>query len=300
MARFVAAVIPAYRAPDSLVERVRALTAQVDLVIVVDDGSDSLELLSLPNEKVRTIALPENRGIGHALNRGVEAARLAGATHVLTLDQDSAPPGDYVPEAARVLEASQAVGLRVAAVVPEFIATQRVLVRDGFAFDPIQAGQLMPMSVIDEVGPFREGLFIDAVDSEFTVRAEELGYHFAIAPGARISHELGDLVPLTLFGRHVVIAGKPRHVLYHSPFRTYYMVRNSIVLVREHGRRRPSWMWMRTRKMAEMVLGCVVLSPDRGAQWRAAIAGVRDGLAGVEGKITPARLRLIAGRRQRG
>jgi len=295
---FVAAVISAYRAPAALSDRVRSLVDQVDIVVVVDDGSDSLAELALPSEHVHLMSLSENRGIGHALNRGIEYAMQVGATHILTLDQDSTPEPGYVEGALRVLARAEAAGQRVAAVVPEFIGTQRVLVREGFAFDPIQAGQLIPVEVIHAVGGFREDFFIDAVDSDYTVRAEEHGLRFIIIPGAHLAHELGDLVPFMIFGRHVVMRGKQRHVLYHSPFRTYYMVRNSIVLAREHWRHRPAWTLLRSFKMTQMVAGCVLLSPDRGQQWRATWTGLADGWSGIAGRITTERLRRIHGHRR--
>lgn len=298
MSRLVVAVIPVFRAPASLADRVVDLAGQVDQVVLVDDGTHSADALEIDLEGVRVISLDENLGIGNALNEGVEYARTVGASHVLTLDQDSTVPEGYVTAALRLLDEARAAGVPVAAIVPEIVGGQRVLRRDGWAFDAIQSGQLIPMGVLDTVGPFRAELFIDAVDSEFSIRAEEAGYRFVVAEGTRIGHELGELVPLTLFGRHVVIAGKPRHVLYHAPFRTYYMVRNSTILVRDAGRRRRRWMLFRTRKMTEMVVGCVLLSPDRGEQWRAARAGLADGMRGVTGRVTPERLRRIAGRRQ--
>ncbi|WP_294981352.1 glycosyltransferase [uncultured Microbacterium sp.] len=299
MSHFVIAVIPVFHAPPALAARVTALREQVDAVVLVDDGTHSTAALGLELPSLHIVEIAENSGIGNALNEGVQRARELGATHVLTLDQDSSAPAGYVEGALRILAASAASGVEVAAVVPEFVGGQRVLLRDGFAFDPIQAGQLIPISVLDEVGPYRSDLFIDAVDSEFSIRAEEHGLRFVVAAGAQIAHELGELVPLTVFGRHLVIAGKPRHVLYHAPFRTYYMVRNSTILVRVFGRRRRRWMLFRTRKMAEMVVGCVVLSPDRGAQWRAAVAGLSDGLRGVTGRVSEERLRAIRGSRRR-
>ncbi|WP_314853766.1 glycosyltransferase [uncultured Microbacterium sp.] len=300
MSRLIVAVIPVFRAPSSLVDRVNALTTQVDAIVLVDDGTHSLSRLGLESSFVHVIELDENRGIGYALNSGVERARSLGATHVLTLDQDSAPPAGYVENALDVLADAETAGVRVAAVVPDLVGDQRVLRRDGFAFDPIQAGQLIPIDVFADIGLFRDELFIDAVDSEFSIRGEDHGFRFVVAEGQRIEHALGELVPLTAFGRHITIAGKPRHVLYHAPFRTYYMVRNSTILVREFGSRRRGWMLFRTRKMAEMVVGCVMLSPDRGAQWRATIAGLTDGWRGVTGRITEDRLvRIQSGRRKR-
>lgn len=293
MSRFIVAVIPVFRAPSSLADRVGALATQVDAIVLVDDGTHSLSGLGLESTVVHVIELDDNRGIGYALNRGVERARSLGATHVLTLDQDSAPPDRYVENALDVLADAEASGVRVAAVVPDLVGDQTALRRDGFAFDPIQAGQLVPIGVFEAVGLFRQDLFIDAVDSEFSIRAEEHGFRFVISEGSRVEHALGERAPFTVFGRHVAIAGKPRHVVYHAPYRTYYMVRNSAILVREYGSRRRRWMLFRTRKMAEMVVACVLFSPDRGSQWRAATAGLADGLRGVAGRISDDRLLRI-------
>lgn len=293
----VVAVVSVFRAPDDLPPRLVALADQVRAVVVVDDGSDSLGAIA-EHPSIIKVSLPENRGIAHALNVGVERARALGATHVLTLDQDSTAPTGFVERMLEVLARAEAAGVAVAAVVPELVGEQRVMriADEPWAFDPIQAGQLVPMATFDRIGGFVESYFIDAVDSEFTVRAEEQGLRFVVADGERIDHGLGELVPLMVFGRHLTIGGKPRHVLYHAPFRTYYMVRNSIVLARTHRRARRRWMRRRNRMMAEMVLGCIALSPDRGAQLRATWLGTRDGRAGRLGKVTDATLAKVVGR----
>ncbi len=299
MSRRVAAVVPVFRPPADFGTRVRALADDVDHVVVVDDGSGGLAQLSIEHPRITQISLADNSGIARALNVGIEAARSAGAELILTLDQDSTAPPGYVDRAVATLEAARGAGVRVGAVVPETVGTQQVMRRRGtaYAFDPIQAGQLIPAEVLDRVGPFAEELFIDAVDSDFTIRAENLGYEFVVAEGSTIAHGLGELVPLMVFGRQVVIAGKPRHVLYHAPFRTYYMARNSVVLIRRHRHGRARWMVWRTWKMTEMIVGCVVLSPDRGAQLRALALGIRDGARDRLGRITAATEARLRGRR---
>lgn len=293
----VVAVIPVFRAPEDLPGRVLALTEQVRTVVLVDDGTDSLDGFA-EHPSIEKVPLSENRGIAHALNVGIERARSIGATHILTLDQDSTAPPGFVERMLGVIASAEADGVSVAAAVPEIVGDQRVMRLDDarFAFDPIQAGQLVPIDVFDEIGGFAEDFFIDAVDSDFTVRAEDQGRRFVVADDERIGHGLGELVPLMLFGRHVRLAGKPRHVLYHAPFRTYYMVRNSVVLAGTRGRSRRRWMRRRNRKMAEMVLGCIALSPDRGAQFRATWLGVRDGRRRRLGKITDETLARVSGR----
>lgn len=290
----VVATIPVFRAPSDLPARVAALREQVEAVVLVDDGSGSLPSTAFDLPGVEQIALETNSGIAHALNVAIQRARELGATHVLTLDQDSTVPSGYVARLMDVLRSRVATGRPSAGAVPMAAGGSAVLRdTDDAPFDPIQSGQIIPVSVLDAVGPFSEELFIDAVDSDFWLRADALGYSFAVVDGAEIEHGLGELQPIRIFGRQLVLAGKPRHVLYHSPFRTYYMVRNSIVLHRRYSRHRPRWMRRRNRKMLEMVAGCILLSTDRRSQLRAVRAGRRDARRGVLGKIDPATLEWI-------
>lgn len=287
----VIAVITVFNAPEDLLRRSIALSDQVDAVVLVDDGSNSLR--DLPEvEGIDIVLLPENLGIAHALNVGVQRAQKLGATHVLLLDQDSEPPLGYVDLLMRRL--SNDGGLMVA--VPEQVGGSAILRdrRTAEAFDPIQSGQLFHIDVYKRVGEFAERYFIDAVDSEFRVRAASLGIPFVPVEGAALVHSLGDLVPLTVLGRPLRLFGRPRHVLYHSPFRTYYMVRNSVALYREHARGHRGWMVRRSRKLAEMVIGCALLAPDASDQIRAIAAGLSDGLRGQDGRIPAGTLRRIS------
>lgn len=89
----------------------------------------------------------------------------------------------------------------------------------------ISSGSLMPVSVLDDIGPMDENLFIDHVDTEWCLRAQSKGYRLFGVPGARMVHTLGDSRKRIWFLRR-------RNVPHHSPFRYYYILRNSILLQR--------------------------------------------------------------------
>ncbi|KXZ59927.1 Glycosyl transferase family 2 [Microbacterium laevaniformans] len=282
----VVAVISVFHAPTALRERVTALLGQVQHVVLVDDGSHSLDLRDVPSERVHQIVLNENMGIAHALNVGVEHARRLSATHVLTLDQDSDVQADHVSELLLALEARGRDGLPIAAAVPGRVGDAKIIATsDGEPFDPIQSGQLLPLATLDLVGGFNEMLFIDAVDSDFTARARRLGFQFMSVDSVSMKHALGETIPLMLFGRHLKFAGKYRNVLYHSPWRTYYMIRNSKYLSLEYSRDARKWVRTRNRRMLEMVAGCLLLGPHRRAQLAAIHAATRDARLGEYGRI---------------
>ena len=294
------AVVTAFRAPEDLVGRIGALNAQVDKVVIVDDGSHSLGRLDLAGPDVVTIELDENIGIAAALNVGLDKARELGATHVLTMDQDSALPDDYVAEALRHLEHLQAQGLQVAAVSPARFGEFLVSTKPGTPHprDPIQSGQVVPVSVFDDVGGFDERLFIDGVDTEFTLRARGAGYEFWVLPGSDMDHSLGEKIPVTVFGKHLTLFGKKRNHYYHAPFRTYYAVRNGLVLWRLHRRGNVGWLTRRTIALLWVTALGIVLSADRGAQFVATVHGFGDGVRMRLGRIPEKTLRVIARRRR--
>ncbi len=281
----IVAVVPVFRPPADLLERVRALRAQVDAVVLVDDGSATLPFADVDDAGIAQVVLPENLGIAAALNAGMAVALGDGATHVLTLDQDSTVPAGYV---GRMVAAAGAGGPSPTVAVPASAGGAAVLRdSDGKAspFDPIQSGQLLTAEVWHRVGPFDESLFIDAVDSDFWFRALEAGVAFVVVNDAHIEHGLGELRPIRILGRQLVLGGRARHVLYHSPFRTYYMVRNSHVMHRRYMRNHRARILKRDWKMFEMVFGCLLLSDDRALQWTAIRAGFRDARRGGLGKI---------------
>jgi rhamnosyltransferase len=282
----VVAVVAAYNAPADLPVRCAALAPQVELVIIVDDGSSTVDAADYADNPTRVIPLPRNLGIAGALNAGYRAAREYGATHILVLDQDSQVEDGYVAAGLARFESELAAGVEIVSAVPETVEEERITVRrDGRPFDPIQSGQLMSVDAIDRVGPFADDFVIDSVDSEYTLRARARGFEFTVVPGSRLQHTLGEPTPLLVFGRHLRLLGKPRFSRYHQPFRTYYMVRNGLLLWRRHARGNLRWLLHRPGYMMIDVSFNALSAPDTPAQIRAITRGVRDAIANRAGPI---------------
>ncbi|WP_315098669.1 glycosyltransferase family 2 protein [uncultured Cellulomonas sp.] len=297
----VVAVVVTY-APDvpTTAGLLTALAAQVDEVVVVDNGSDPAVRDGLAAHVERDgglfVALPENVGIGGAQNVGSDRAREAGATHVLFSDQDSLPAPDMVAQLLAGLARARARGDRTGAVGPlpvddrDETATllfeprrwgpRRAPVPDDpEALVPVAfllaSGCLVPVEVLDEVGPMRAEWFIDHVDLEWGLRVRRAGYALFGVVGARLGHQLGD--------RLARVPGRTREVHIHSPLRNYYMARNTLLLVRSG---LMPWAW-RVGYVAWIVkysaYYVLAVSP-RGSRLRQLVAGLRDGVLGRTGR----------------
>jgi rhamnosyltransferase len=273
----ILAVVVSFNGGAKTVETVQALRGQVGHVHVVDNGSTaaSLALLealeALPGVSVRR--LPENQGIGAALNAGLERAREGGYRWLLTMDQDSrADPG--MVEAFR----------RSAVDHPDRECLAPTLIVNGVrgsAGDAevryaITSGSIVDLRLLERVGPFDESMFIDCVDFDFCLRVRAGGGRIFRVGDALLHHELGE--------RRQVPGPLARFYTQHPPARRYYMFRNYCVLAMRHGRRFPGFIVK--LGAAHVILAGLILVHDEGRResFSAIVEGIGDFLRGRTGR----------------
>ena len=285
----IGAVIVTY---DPALERLAlallSVSKDCEVAVIVDNGSPPLvveAIRRMVTQEQRLIVLGENRGIAAAQNIGLDAARTLGADRVLLLDQDSVPSPGMVRKLASHLDTLLSGGIKVAAVGPSLVDGRwdsriRLAARGRSSINAnllevdhlIASGALVPLSAVDAVGTMRDELFIDYVDIEWGLRALRAGYRSYVALDAEMDHQLG--VPMQVFGRTIST---------HSPMRHYYMVRNSIWLLRQSWLQ-PKWRFLKMPKIAlHLLINAVFATPHR-EQRQMMARGLRDGFSGRMGK----------------
>jgi rhamnosyltransferase len=292
----IVAVVVTYQ-PElgSLFRLLRALVPQVSLTVVVDNGSAANIAEWLPqclHGNVVVIPLEENRGIASAQNIGIAKAKEKGADYVILSDQDSLPHDAMVGELLSVAEHLRGDGKRLACVGPRYVDPRhdnpppflhvqglrlKRLTCDGNPVVPVDylvsSGCLIPMDVIEHVGPMREDLFIDYVDIEWGLRARHLEYQSFGVCTARMTHSLGE-TPIKLFSRMVPV---------HTPLRHYYHFRNAILIYRM------SWVplnWKLVDGYRLIMRYCfyALMTKPQGWHWRMMTLGIWHGLRKKSGK----------------
>ena len=227
-------------------KQIDRLLAQVQLIIIVDNGSNnSTELvkelsgIESPN-KIIVFENGDNKGLGFAQNKGIEIAITEKATHILLLDDDSLIEENFVFNLLSDYEALMKLGIKVGAIGPTYYNEEtgeqypitkyigpfidRKLPKE----EPVEAsfliasGCLIPISVIEAVGLMNEGFFIDYIDVEWSFRAISKGYKLFATPNAKMNHIIGEK-RVSVFGRKISL---------HSPLRKYYLFRNSIFMIK--------------------------------------------------------------------
>lgn len=277
MPQDVLAVVVSYNGGTKTTRTIKALLGQVKHVHVVDNGSDAdsrSELSRFVGDSRITIEwLPQNAGIGAALNRGVLAGRARKADWLLTMDQDSTIGAGMIAAFERAVSANPNATCLCPCIIDapgEGPGEQREV---PYA---ITSGNLVLMRLYEEVGLYDETLFIDGVDFDFSLRVRLAGYAILRVGWARMLHELGEArAQPPLLGRF--------HTA-HSPERRYYIYRNGLHLARRHFRTFPAFI---AKLLAVQIVAFVTIlmfGPRRAASLRAIAIGVRDAIGGRYGQ----------------
>lgn len=256
-----------------LKSNVDAIAKQVDVLVIVDNGSNNLnEIETLDVENI--IALGENKGIAYALNTGMEFLEERNMDWVLTLDQDSVVPQDLIEKFTTQEEFQKE---KTAILAAKFVDEDQISFKDdskNTVIDPwtITAGSLTKLSAWRHAGGFDNWLFIDAVDHDFNYRLLGLGYDVFKVNSLEFKHSLGTAVNRPFLKRFLLIKkdGQPAD---HSEFRQYYIYRNGVVLAKRYADN-PRY---RIFKLVA-TLRVLLLFKKPVAKLRAAMHGLIDGL----------------------
>lgn len=296
----ICAIVVTYQPELKLLrENLLACRAQVDCLVVVDNGSD-LETRERINEftddfNCEMLQLGENLGVAAAQNRGIARARTEGCNFVVLLDQDSNPAPGMVDVLRRALSDLTARGTPAAAVGPRLVdrrtgistpfvrihmfgttrkicleGSGRLIVTDFL----VSSGMLISVAMLDRIGLPEEDLFIDNVDLEWCFRARSKGLLVYGVCDAVMTHSVGDeVIQLGNYSIHR-----------HNPLRQYYIMRNRILL---YQRSYSPWGWVVQdffRMLFKFLIFSLLFTP-RFQNIRMMIRGIKDGLNGKMGKF---------------
>lgn len=299
MSKVVAVTVTYYPHADVFLPLLNQLLTQTSRVIVVDNtpGESSSELtrlikLSIYPENCVLLLLGKNMGIARALNDGCKHAVSWGADFILLSDQDSLPSEDMVYELCRAFQSLTDSGICVGAVGPTYTDLHTGLthpfqarlpghffsgyIASSISFPHVEtlslitSGTLIPVKVLEDVGPMREDFFIDQVDIEWCHRARSKGYRLFGTKWASMYQRMGEASLRVWYFRW-------RYESAYTPLRIYYRLRNFVALLKLdyidwRWKLRTSWYWL------GIVYAHVIFGPTPYETMKMLLKGVWHGL----------------------
>ncbi|WP_260246077.1 glycosyltransferase [Levilactobacillus brevis] len=234
-------------------------------IIIVDNSETNLPENTFSDNRILLINMEKNIGIAGAQNIGISYVRehLLG-DYLIFFDQDSSLDQFQVRQLFRDFQKLKDVGILAPGNSKDkgcFSQREEV----------ISSGSMININSFEEVGTFKEELFIDFVDYEFCWRLRQHGRHVYVDNKVNLLHQTGKI------NRRV---GK----IVSSPFRNYYVYRNliSIMKTENYGLRfNLKWFY----RMFKRVIFELVFCPNRKKRFGFICAGVKDGIKGKLGKL---------------
>lgn len=268
-----------------LESNVKLAASSTKRVLLFDNSSDPLPqpfLHKIKQENVEYKFNNGNAGIAAALNAGLKWAESYGYSHLLTMDQDSQFPIEFVQASTSFLRKDTAkLGVLCPNLIPfKGAMRSQMKTKTSPLSYALSSGSIMNVDVCVTLGGFQNKFFIDGVDQEICFNLRKNGYEIVQINNVYMQHNLGNNArEIKLLGRHLF------NVLNESSFRYYYMYRNYLEICKMYRESLPQDCRELKTSLVKTFIKMLLFEPDKCSKIRFAIKGIIDYTKGKFGQL---------------
>ncbi|MFV8762253.1 glycosyltransferase [Oenococcus oeni] len=221
-----------------LIRNIRAIKSNLNNnYLVVDNGSHNFNDISNIVESSHIIKLSKNLGIAAAQNKGFAYGNNHFYDWILTLDQDSKIPENFIRRIYALPEFyKKNTGIIGSNFTNSFfkMSNKKGLIKQSRIDTIIASGSLININAWKWVEGFDESLFIDCVDFDFNAKLKISGFSLFKNYDILIKHEIGQVVYAPILGPLLFPNNKPKYFSDHSYTRLYFIYRNSVIIKKRY------------------------------------------------------------------
>jgi rhamnosyltransferase len=230
MLNIIGVVILYHPDTSTLFDHINSYLPSLNKLLILDNSEAPSPFLvqlihSQEATKISYIFFNENGGISKRLNYAAEYAIENEFDYLLMMDQDSGFNNDDFQLYLHKIEENNQDDIAQFGVncQPEIIVPNSV---PQTVNNLITSGTVLKLKYFRNLGNFNEDLFIDFVDTEYSIRVIEKGYTNLLISDIVLKHRIGFLK----MGRSLKNFELTPRIL-HSPIRVYYILRNGLYLL---------------------------------------------------------------------
>jgi rhamnosyltransferase len=236
----LAAVIVFYKPDQTAMDNLKKIASQMDLVIVVCNSDGDINHLELDdNTNIIFLKNLKNQGLGAALNQGALRAFSEGFSFLCTFDQDTTIFKNF---RQKLISSYLALSkkYKVGILAPSYkIGNSSKKIYHGIEEEflittAVQSGCLFTKECIDVCGKFREDFFIESIDTEFCLRAQNSGFKVGCCNMPIMEHGAGERLVKKIFSREIIVTN-------HSVDRLFLQYRNYTFTFKLYWLSNPAW-----------------------------------------------------------
>jgi rhamnosyltransferase len=284
----IASVVVLYQPSKDNLDQLMKTSKVFNQVIVINNSPNNELIKSFfttnNNNNLIVHNNPDNLGIAQALNNGIEIAKKMGYNWVVTLDQDSNFELSILENMVNCynnIQMEDIISLSPMIINHNIIPNQlkeRQKNPYNFIVSTITSGNLLKISAWKAVNGFKEELFIDVVDTEFSHNLFKHHFKLIEVTNALMVHAIGELGEIKIFN-HSIYWDK------HSKIRNYYIVRNNIYFVK-------NWLFIHPfltlyyikESLIKLQLKVLLFESDKWKNLKVLFEGIKDGIFNNLGK----------------
>ena len=287
MKKNIYAGIVVYKPEEKLVNLVKKLLDQnANPILFINEGNKITDRL-LSNSSIIYFISKENVGISEALNNIIKYFLASNAEYLLTFDQDSEIPNNFVQSMINLFQKARDNDKNIICCAPKIIDVKfsrnrmpkSISNEDSANYSyvnfAITSGSLFIKKSFNAIGLMNPLLFIDGVDTDWCERLLLKKYKLVMADNIFLLHKVGSKF-IQLFG-----ITKSYH---DQDLRVYYIIRNSVYLLLR-GSNTFKWKLKESLRTFIRVIVYPVLSSTRRKTFYYLFLAIRDGVIMKMGKM---------------
>lgn len=275
----LAGVVTLYNPDEEVKNNIKTYLKQLDKLYVIDNTENRANKNILPrSKKIQYIPNYENLGVATALNIGANMAREEGYGWLLTMDQDSRFNECQLEKMITFLENTSIE--RIGLISPwHNIKTGAIRPSQSIeeVIEVMTSGNIINLRANEEVGGFKDWLFIDSIDIEYGMNLNKNNYKVIRLNDIELEHELGDIEIKHILGRNFVCSN-------HNYIRRYYIVRNINYVYDMYHAEFPEYCNFIKNGLKGAFRNVVIFEKDKYRKIRNMFRGYRDYKKGIQGK----------------
>lgn len=222
------------------------------------------------------VSFNKNKGIAEALNYVLDVGQ--DTKFLLTMDQDTSFPTGMMEAYIAQVEMWEKLNPNEVAIYSVRIMLKHGMV-DEYSKSPeyidctITSGNIVSVSAARRVGGYNNDLFIDEVDSDFSLAIRQCGYKILRFNNMFINHLIGDVSKEQCLWFSYNTSN-------HSPIRRYYMMRNRLYMMKKYSKIRRAY----GISLLKIIIKVILAEKEKCKKLKYMFLGMYDFLFGNMGK----------------
>ncbi len=275
----LAGIVTLYNPESQIKNNILTYINQLEKLYVIDntENKDNTEMIP-KNRKIVYLPNYQNIGVATALNKGAELARKEGFHWLLTMDQDSCFKKGQLEELIHFLETTK---IKNIGLVSPWHNTKSGTIKSQKKVEEVMevmtSGNIINLDVHENIGGFKDWLFIDSIDIEYGMNLNKNHYKVIRLNNVELEHELGDIKIKRVLGRNFVCSN-------HNYIRRYYIVRNIYYVYQMYHKDFPEYCEFIRNGLKGAFRNVLFFEKDKYRKIRNMIRGYYDFKKNIKGK----------------